>query len=72
MGFTHDDDKGSPADKAAERLLDALERLSPEDLQARGFDAAKVERIRAQIRAGTFSVDPEAVAAALLAKLGGG
>ena len=67
MGFTQD--HGKPGATLGERLLEALERLSPADLEARGFDSAKVERIRAQIRAGTFAVDPDVVAEAMLGKL---
>ena len=70
MGFEPDEDGNNRA-SVGDRLLDALERLSPDDLDARGFDRARVERIRAQIRAGTFAVDPDAVAEALLGKLKG-
>jgi flagellar biosynthesis anti-sigma factor FlgM len=44
------------------RLLAAFDRLTPQELAAKGFDAAKVARIRAALRAGEFEVDPEAVA----------
>jgi len=67
MGFVRDDDKAARG--VGERLLEVLDQLSPDDLEARGFDLARVQRIRAQIRAGTFAVDPDAVAEALLGKL---
>lgn len=68
MGRTQEDE-AAPESDLRERLLEALGRLSPGDLEARGFDAAKIERIRAAIRAGTFAVDPDAVAEAMLGKL---
>ena len=70
MGIEQDD-KPTPEGSALERLLEALDRLSPGDLEARGFDAERVERIRAAIRAGTFEVDPDAVAEGILGKLKG-
>jgi flagellar biosynthesis anti-sigma factor FlgM len=67
MGFRSDDDEAARG--VGERLLAALDQLTPHDLEARGFDLARVQRIRAQIEAGTFAVDPDAVAEAMLGKL---
>lgn len=64
--------QGGASDKCLpQRVLEALDRLSAAQLEAGGFDAAKVARIRAALRAGTLEVDPEAVANAL-ARLGQG
>jgi anti-sigma28 factor (negative regulator of flagellin synthesis) len=67
MGLGREDDKAARG--VGERLLEALDHLSPDDLEARGFDLERVQRIRVQIRAGTFAVDPDAVAEAMLGKL---
>jgi negative regulator of flagellin synthesis FlgM len=44
----------------------ALSTQKPVAPSAEGFDAAKVERLRAQIADGSFRVDPDAIAQKLL------
>jgi negative regulator of flagellin synthesis FlgM len=59
-----------PADGGTQVLLSAAAReitTPPVEAKEGGFDGAKVERISSAIRAGTFKVNPDAIADKLIA-----